>query len=245
MGPEFDPIAGAQGWQISNPPMLSTAPLLASLEIFQRAGIARLREKSMALTGFLQRLIDERAARCRCRSSRRARPQAARLSVEPAPRAVARRRQALPRSADGGRRDRRLAGARRAAARPGPALQLVQRRACGGRMRWRRRCAGERSPGRRAHHRRGSHRCAARHTVAAPRPPGGTLREPRRTRGGLPPGAGRSINLALADRGIHALQAGGRVRGHRKGAACRCAGGSFTIRTAAPRSSPTVSGPTK
>ena len=40
MGPEFNPIAGAQGWQISNPPVLSTAPLLASLEIFQRAGIA-------------------------------------------------------------------------------------------------------------------------------------------------------------------------------------------------------------
>ena len=39
MGPQFEPIAGAQGWQISNPPMLSTAPLLASLEIFQRAGM--------------------------------------------------------------------------------------------------------------------------------------------------------------------------------------------------------------
>jgi kynureninase len=58
MGPEFNPIAGAQGWQISNPPVLSAAPLLASLEIFQRAGIRRLREKSVALTGFLQRLIE-------------------------------------------------------------------------------------------------------------------------------------------------------------------------------------------
>jgi kynureninase len=57
MGPEFHPIPGAQGWQISNPPVLSAAPLLASLDIFQRAGMRRLREKSIALTGFLQRLV--------------------------------------------------------------------------------------------------------------------------------------------------------------------------------------------
>ena len=60
MGPEFNPIAGAQGWQISNPSVLSMAPLLASLEIFQRAGLRRLREKSIALTGYLQFLIDTR-----------------------------------------------------------------------------------------------------------------------------------------------------------------------------------------
>jgi kynureninase len=58
MGPQFNAIVGAQGWQISNPPVLSTAPLLASLDIFQRAGIGRLREKSIALTGFMQRLVD-------------------------------------------------------------------------------------------------------------------------------------------------------------------------------------------
>jgi kynureninase len=57
MGPEFTPIEGAEGWQISNPPILSMAPLLASLEIFERADIRRLREKSVLLTGFLQRLI--------------------------------------------------------------------------------------------------------------------------------------------------------------------------------------------
>jgi kynureninase len=58
--PQFDPIEGAEGWQISNSPILSTAPLLASLEIFQRAGIEALRRKSIALTGFMQRLIEQR-----------------------------------------------------------------------------------------------------------------------------------------------------------------------------------------
>ena len=58
MAPEFTPIEGAEGWQISNPPILSTAPLLASLDLFKRADIRRLREKSVLLTGFLQRLIE-------------------------------------------------------------------------------------------------------------------------------------------------------------------------------------------
>ncbi len=58
MGPEFMPIEGAEGWQVSNPPILSTAPLLASLDIFKRGGIERLREKSVLLTGFLQALIE-------------------------------------------------------------------------------------------------------------------------------------------------------------------------------------------
>jgi kynureninase len=58
--PNFDAIDGAQGWQISNPPILSTAPLLASLEIFRRAGMPALRKKSVALTGYLQQLIEQR-----------------------------------------------------------------------------------------------------------------------------------------------------------------------------------------
>jgi kynureninase len=58
MGPDFTPILGAEGWQVSNPPIFSTAPLLASLDIFRRADVTRLREKSVALTGFLQRLIE-------------------------------------------------------------------------------------------------------------------------------------------------------------------------------------------
>ncbi len=62
MAPDFHPISGAEGWQVSNPPVLSAAPLLASLELFERAGLTRLREKSIALTGFMQRSIQERLA---------------------------------------------------------------------------------------------------------------------------------------------------------------------------------------
>ena len=58
----FSPIAGAEGWQVSNPPIFSTAPLVASLELFERAGMARLREKSLALTGLMCRLIESRLA---------------------------------------------------------------------------------------------------------------------------------------------------------------------------------------
>jgi len=58
MGPQFVPTPGADGWQLSNPPIFAFAPLRVSLEIFHRAGLARLREKSIALTGYLTTLID-------------------------------------------------------------------------------------------------------------------------------------------------------------------------------------------
>lgn len=60
--PTFRAIAGAQGWQISNPPVLAMAPLLASLEVFAAAGMAALRTKSLLLTGFLRRQMQERLA---------------------------------------------------------------------------------------------------------------------------------------------------------------------------------------
>jgi kynureninase len=57
MEPRFEAEAGAAAWQISNPPILSAAPLVASLELFQAARIERLRAKSIALTGFLEQLL--------------------------------------------------------------------------------------------------------------------------------------------------------------------------------------------
>ena len=58
--PEFIPVASADGWQISNPPILSMAPLRASLAIFDKiGGIDPLRLKSTKLTGYLEFLLTE------------------------------------------------------------------------------------------------------------------------------------------------------------------------------------------
>jgi kynureninase len=60
MGPEFHPSHGAAGWQVSNPPIFSTAPLLASLALFEEAGMPALRAKSLAMNALLLGEIEAR-----------------------------------------------------------------------------------------------------------------------------------------------------------------------------------------
>jgi kynureninase len=57
--PEFIPVPSADGWQVSNPPILAMAPLRASLAIFDEAGgMEPLREKSIRLTSYFQFLLE-------------------------------------------------------------------------------------------------------------------------------------------------------------------------------------------
>jgi kynureninase len=62
MGPDFEPMPGADGWQVSTPSLLALAPVVASLEHFAAVGLAALRAKSIALTRYLEALIDARLA---------------------------------------------------------------------------------------------------------------------------------------------------------------------------------------
>jgi kynureninase len=58
--PEFIPVASADAWQVSNPPIFSMAPLRASVAIFDEAGgMKTLREKSLKLTGYLEFLLSQ------------------------------------------------------------------------------------------------------------------------------------------------------------------------------------------
>lgn len=59
MEPVFDPMPGAEGWQLSNPPIFQLAALRASLELFDEAGMPALRERGDRLTGFLEYLLKQ------------------------------------------------------------------------------------------------------------------------------------------------------------------------------------------
>lgn len=60
MGPDFQPLPTAEAWQLSNPPIWQLASLRASMELFDEAGIANLRERGDRLTGFFESSLRER-----------------------------------------------------------------------------------------------------------------------------------------------------------------------------------------
>ena len=57
MGPDFCPSPGAYGFRLSNPPVLLVAGMRASLDVFDAAGMDRLRAKSLLLTAYLEHLL--------------------------------------------------------------------------------------------------------------------------------------------------------------------------------------------
>lgn len=59
MEPTFDPVQGADGWQISNLPVLSLAPYLASVEMFDEIGMDALIEKRDKITAYLEFILHE------------------------------------------------------------------------------------------------------------------------------------------------------------------------------------------
>ena len=59
MRDEFEQLPGAEGWQLSNPPILSMAAIRASLDVFKAAGFDKLIEKSKTLTAYFEFLIEQ------------------------------------------------------------------------------------------------------------------------------------------------------------------------------------------
>ncbi|MEU6024964.1 kynureninase [Micromonospora sp. NBC_01739] len=59
MTPVSRPPATVEAWQISNPPIFAMGPVRTSLELFDSVGMPALRERSLRLTGYLERLLDE------------------------------------------------------------------------------------------------------------------------------------------------------------------------------------------
>lgn len=59
MTDRFDPIPTADAWQVSNAPILSLAPFLASLSLFEKVGMSALIEKRDQLTGYLEFVLKD------------------------------------------------------------------------------------------------------------------------------------------------------------------------------------------
>lgn len=59
MEQDFDPVEGADGWQVSNLPILSLAPYLASLQLFDEVGMNQLIKKRNLITAYLQFVLEE------------------------------------------------------------------------------------------------------------------------------------------------------------------------------------------
>jgi kynureninase len=69
MEPGFNPMKGAEGWQLSNAPVLGMAAHLASLDIFDEAGMDRIGEKRDSITAYLEFVIEEISERNKDRVS--------------------------------------------------------------------------------------------------------------------------------------------------------------------------------
>ncbi len=213
---------GAEGWQLSNPPIFSFAPLLASLEIFAGSGHGALRAKSLQLSGLPRDAARRTCSASTWTSSRRSRPHSAAASCRCACAPARRGRKRV--HADSRRRDIvcdwREPDVIRVA--PVPLYNRFDRRA---RLRRILGAALRSSPSTRAdvqhapvaRHSRRRRTCglAAGYLRGASRLQADVATSGGRTCAAISIAAGRSINLALADRGLprsRAWRAGGRER---------------------------------
>lgn len=63
MEPGFNPMRGAEGWQLSNAPILGMAAHMASLDIFDEAGMDRIGKKRDEMTAYLESVIEDVSAK--------------------------------------------------------------------------------------------------------------------------------------------------------------------------------------
>ena len=83
MGPRFESIVGAEGWQLSNPPILQLAALRAAMEPFDQAGISALRARGDRLTAYLLWWLNQLPpTRCRLLTPRDSRERGSMLTLQ-------------------------------------------------------------------------------------------------------------------------------------------------------------------